>query len=212
MGPIGRRIAGFTAGAVMGTALFAAPLPAEEPSRPSRSALGAELLQRWERWRRAPVAFREVSVRSAGDRTHREEVVVGQRFPDRLVRDGGSVSARIGGRSVGCVDAPVVRCDDAGRFDAAAALAAELDDLARATTGHDPSYRLSDLGRGCFRLRLVRHDLRPAFGSRTDLCFDEATGVVHREVSVVDGITLTVRRTDITEVRDSDLALPAPPT
>lgn len=196
----------------MGTALFAAPLPAEEPpgGEPTPAARRAELLDRWERWRRAPLTFREVTVRSAGERSSEEEALVAQRFPDRVVWTGGSASGRVGGRGVGCDVGPPPRCHDAGPSDADAELAVELDELRAATSGPDPAYRLSTLGEGCFRLRLVRDEVRPAFGSRLDVCFDDESGVLRREVGVVGGVTSTVRRVDVATVTAADLELPAP--
>lgn len=196
----------------MGTALFAAPLPAEERPPSSASDARTELLARWERSRVVDVAYREVTTRQSGGRTTTEAVLVAQRPPDRVVTGGSSVSGVVGGRAVGCVvatDAPA-RCHDAGPADANDMIDGELDRLRDATGGWQPAYRVSDLGGGCLRLRLVRETTRPTFGRRLDVCFDERTGVARREVSVVGDVTATTVRTDARPSHDDDFVLPAP--
>lgn len=201
----------------MGTALFAAPLPADEHRPSDSSAIRDELLRRWERSRRVDVAFREVTRRTAGDgdidgAAAVDDARVAQRMPDRVVTGGGSVSAILDGRAIGCVTAVEgeARCHDAGPADGEGALGAELRRLRAATQGPGADYRLSELGGGCYRLRLVGDSLRPAFGRRLDVCFEERTGVARREASVVGDVIATTVRTGVRPVRDADLALPAP--
>ncbi|MFN8049843.1 MAG: hypothetical protein U0Q22_00185 [Acidimicrobiales bacterium] len=177
-----------------------------------RASARTELLRRWEEWRRAPLRFSESVDRRSGEQHLSQRVTVAQRFPDRVVRDGSSVSARVGGRSIGCgPDAqrqPV--CVDNGPYDATADLAAELSQLRRLTSGATPTYSVSSIGRSCFRLRHLVTELRPPWGDRTDYCF-AAGGALTRETEVVGALTITTRRTGIGAPVDQDFALPAPP-
>ena len=174
----------------------------------------SDFLHRWERWRRAPLRYTETTERRSGADHLAATVAVVQRFPDRIVHDGTDVSARVDGRQIGCSssrDNPV-SCVDNGAFDAEAQLRDELDEYSDLTDGPSATYRLTDRGDGCFRLRHLVTEFRPRWGDRTDICFDAATGAVVSETLTTGALTITTTRVVGTKpVGPADFVLPATP-
>lgn len=200
------------AGAAVGTVLVTSS-PRHRATE-STETVGADLVAHWGRWRRATASFTETTTRRNGNRELVSVVEIAQRFPDRIVHDGDDVSARIGGRLIGCTvgrAADAVCTDDAG-YRPDRELEIELDAVRNAVTGSNRSYRVSRLDRGCFRLRHVGSDLAPRWGDRLDICFDPGSGIANREVTTTGNLTLTVRRSAIRRVvPDEALRLPATP-
>lgn len=188
--------------------------PAEPAFGASNRQAAAEFAERWEKWRRATAVFTETTERSSGEQRLSEEARIAQRFPDRVVRVGGDVSARIGGRLVGCSEATAsaeALCVDNGGYEPDRELGLELDEITELTTGEAPRYRVSFLpDAGCFRLRHMVTEFRPYWGDQADICFDTTTGVVLSETTITGDLTVSVVRDEITgTVTDDDLALPA---
>lgn len=194
-------------------AVTIASAPTEAPAPAERGRVLADFSQRWETWRRLATRYTETVERVSGDRRLEQTADVVQRFPDRVIGDGDTVNGRIAGRRIGCVvtdSGP--SCVDNGPVDAEAELAAELDEFERLTGGQQATYRLSDLGDSCYRFRHVVPEFRPRWGDRTDICFDDGTGVVTRETTRLGAVTTrTTRRVSDETVGDADFELPAVP-
>lgn len=190
-------------------------MPDREPRRvESVVSVRSDLLERWDRWRRSTVAFTETTTRTSGSEKLTDDAEIAQRFPDRIVRDGDDISAEIGGRQIGCstTDSAPAQCFDSGSADPEERVVAELDELRTLTEGAAAPYRLSRTDASCFRLRHVVQEPRPRWGDRLDLCFDDRTGVVRSEVTVIGPLTISVARREVrTDVDDDDFKLPADP-
>jgi hypothetical protein len=76
--------------------------------------------------------------------------------------------------------------------------------------GEQPLYRASDLGSGCFQLRLVRDvELEPEYGQRAVLCFDRTTGAPTRRLIEHATATDETRYDHVSaRIDPADLALP----
>lgn len=178
-----------------------------------RVAIRDDFIDRWETWRRATLRFRETTERTSGDQRSASAVTIVQRFPDRAVLGGGTVSARIGSRLIGC--APTTRgpiaCYDSGGFEPEAELSAELDEFVKLTSGSAPTYELTTIDDQCFRFTLAVSDPRPRWGEQYDVCFDATTSAVSREVTVAGALTIRVsRQVESTSVDAAELNPPAP--
>lgn len=207
---IGRSVAALLVGAVAALLTVGVVLAPEDEPR-SNTDVRQEFIDRWEAWRRLPVSYVEETTRRSGDDSTTERVDVAQRFPDQIVHNGRQVSARLDSRLVGCGpdDAGVVTCLDNGGYRPDDELEIELDRFRDETAGAQPTYRLSSLGSGCYRLRLLVEEFRPRWGDRLDVCFDER-GVVRREVRMHDGVRIVVVRKQIRlDPLDDALDLPA---
>lgn len=206
-------VAAIGAGGILAAVLVGVVLaPDRDEARPGTDT-AAEFVTAWERWRRADVSYVEVTTRRSGERSATARVEVAQRFPDRVVRDGTQISARLNGRRIGCgpnADGATA-CLDNGGISPVEELRVELDRFVERTEGSSPRYRLSALGGGCYRFRLTVDEFRPPWGRRWDVCFDRATGVVRREEITRGEVVITTRRIEIERVSDSDLDLPAEP-
>lgn len=201
-------------GALVAVGVFAV-LPDRGPKpTESISAVRSDLLEHWERWRRAAVTFTESSVRTSGSQKLADRADIAQRFPDRIVRDGDDISAEIDGRAIGCSvgGSEPPRCLDGGPADPAAQLASEMREFRTLTEGARPNYRVSRTGASCFRLRHLVQEVRPRWGDQLDLCFDDRTGVLRSEVTTTGPLTISVTRSDVgVAVDDADFKLPAAP-
>ena len=153
----------------------------------------------------------EVTTRRRGNERLTETARIAQRWPDRVVTVGDSVSAHLGGRLVGCTaTANVVACRDAGAYRPDDQLRTELAGLRAAITGPAASYRLSSPSANCVRLRLIRASFRPLLGDQVDYCFDPRTAVVVSEHQQRSGLEIDVeRKVERSRVTDSDLRLPS---
>jgi hypothetical protein len=127
----------------------------------------------WIAWRRAPLTYEETTERDDGSHTSKETVVVSQAFPRRTVLDGA------------------LRSESVERDDA---VDTEVADLRARTTGAHPSYRLSEIGDGCYRLRHLVSEPRPPWGELTDRCFDRRTELLRREVRTDSRLVITTSR------------------
>jgi len=137
-----------------------------------------------------------------------------QRPPDRLTREGRTISGRLGGRSVSCVVDPTgaERCHDGG---AAGAYGDDVDRQVAIITGQvggpAPIYLVQRDATGCFALRLSVAMAAPPYGERSRFCFDGVTGGPTRRETTRGSVTEVQRFTSVTPtVAEADLALPAP--
>ena len=181
--------------------LVVAVRPSAEGGRIRREPADAvvdDFLAQWESWRRATLAYLETSTRRSGGTTLTSHVDVAQRFPDLVVRDRDDISARTGGRLLGC--RPVgseIECVDNGSFRPDDELRLELDGLRSLVSGNDASYRLSRRPGGCFRLVALGAPVDD-HGDRERFCFDARTHALVEEERVIGDLTETVRRTELT--------------
>jgi hypothetical protein len=150
--------------------------------------------------------------RLAGGGRLTADVVLAQRPPDRLVRQAGTVSGRVGGRLVACTrfDGRAVPCADAGPArpwpdDVAAEVAA----VGRLVAGPSSRYAVTMAGAGgCFDLRLRVWEPAAPYGTAARLCFDPATGAPTRtEVTRPEGRDVTVA-VAVEDPVDADFAVP----
>lgn len=190
-----------------------APSSSSPSTAVGRVGIRDDFLDRWETWRRATLRFRETTERTSGDQHSASSVTIVQRFPDRAVIGGGTVSARIGSRLIGC--GPTTRgpiaCYDSGGYEPEAELSAELGEFVTLTSGPLPTYELTAIDDRCFRFILAVADLRPRWGDRYDVCFDPATSAVNREVTVTGSLTIRVsRQVESTSIDAEEFTLPAP--
>jgi hypothetical protein len=109
------------------------------------------------------------------------EVIV-QRPPDRLALELGAWTGVVGGRAVQCL-----RDGRHGRFTTCttpprpAPVPNEEVRLRQLLDPDHPLYRASDLGSGCYQLRLVADvEVEPEYGKRAVLCFDRSTNAPTR--------------------------------
>lgn len=138
---------------------------------------------------------------------------IAQRPPDRLEITETGLRARRGRRQIGCLTGPDGEMDCRERESTrsyAEVVSGEVARLRDQVLGPGRIYNVTDLGDGCFRLRLVRPIPAPPYGELAQLCFDHATGalaesVVEREGDVVDRTVAVELRAEVTE---DDLALP----
>jgi hypothetical protein len=145
----------------------------------------ARLLAAWERSQHATYTLEGSFRRTTDDGNVVDDpLVVVQRPPDRIALGFGSWDGVVGGRSVHCV-----RIGRSGAFrdcvvgeevDRVATDRAELEQLSRLTSGESPEYRVTDLGGGCFLLRVADGRLPTPYGLRSRYCFDPATGALAR--------------------------------
>lgn len=191
-----------------------APVP-DDPGAggpaPADAAAAAALVAAWER--SLTGSFTAVSSferRLAGGRRVSSEVVVAQRPPDRLVRDGAAATGRLGGRRVTCSAAGgrPLGCTDGGAAPAYEHdVARELAAVRRLVVGADAPYAVTTQRGGCFGARLRVWSPAPAWGTAAVFCFDPATGAPSlTAITRPEGVDRTVAR-DIRPVGDADLAV-----
>lgn len=182
---------------------------------PSGAAARKDFLQAWERSLRGTwhvvSSFERAGKGATAPLQGQLDTV--QRPPDRLERQFGSVTGRVGGRLVGCTPGPdgQPRCRDGGpaaSYDED--VQAELDRLDPYVGGDHPLYRVTAEGNGCFRLDREFEYLAPPYGDQARFCFDAATGArVLTEVHLAEATDITRAVTVVATVTDSDLTLPA---
>lgn len=198
-------VAAVAVGSAGGPAATAAPRPpaavtevggrAATVARSDPAAVAA-LLAAWQRSRTATFVVRSTFERRVtGGQQLRAESLLAQRPPDRLLRQDGTVSGRLGGRRVACtqVDGDALPCADAGSAPAYDdEVAAELGALRRLVAGPSAEYAVTADGTGCFALRLRVWAPAPAYGTAARFCFDRATGAPTRtEVRRPEGTDVT---------------------
>ena len=150
--------------------------------------------------------------RTTDDGKHVEdpEVIV-QRPPDRLTFGFGGWSGTVGGRTVQCVrdgrHGPFTSCATPPR---PAPTPDEAVRLRQLLEGDQPLYRASDLGSGCYQLRLIRDvELEPEYGKRAVLCFDRSTNAPTRRLIEHAHATDDTREDHVSSrVDPADLELP----
>ena len=176
----------------------------------------AALLTSWRRARAATFTSEGTFHREANGATIDDVVVVVQRPPDRLTLGFGSWDGVVGGKRVTCRrdgrSGPWAACDGMGEGEVASTDEAEIARLRELVDLTDPTYRVSELDEGCFRLRLVA-DVRftPEYGNRTEVCFDPATGAMRRlRIERDGGEDLTKFDRISPDVAPADLAVPEP--
>lgn len=167
------------------------------PVRPGDPAAAAALVAAWERAAAGTFVVRSsFERRLAGGATLSAESVLAQRPPDRLRRQAGTVSGRLGGRLVACteVEGRHLPCVDAGPAPAYAVdVATEVAAVRRLVSGLSSPYAVTGGGSGCFALRLRVWGPAPVYGTAARFCFDRATGApVRTEVTRPEGTDVTV--------------------
>lgn len=193
---------GVVAGAVIGAlgvaALVAADWPptAEGPP-PETAAAARRFVDAWRRSRESTWVLdgRFERVTTAGKRLA-TDVHIAQRPPDRVVTGLGTIDARVGDSRLACApdDAGQVHCRRAG---VARPYAEDVADVVRNlrsyVLGPGRFYAVSEDGRWCFRVRLIRRVLSPPYGEHARFCFDPATGApVLSEIARTEGRDRTV--------------------
>jgi hypothetical protein len=180
------RLAALVAGVLLGVAVAWAAWgghPRAGAVEPSNRAQERALLAAVRRSEHATFtvegSFRRTS--DDGKRIEDPEVIV-QRPPDRLTLGFGTWSGTVGDRFVRCVrdgrHGPFTSCTSPPR---PAPLPDEDVRLRQLLEGDQPLYRASDLGSGCYQLRLIRDvELEPEYGKRAVLCFDRSTNAPTR--------------------------------
>jgi hypothetical protein len=214
------RVLGLVVGLALGVAAAVwwwpeedAPDAGNDPADPT-----AALLVAWQRAQNATYTaegtFRRV-LAPGEEPAVDEPIVVVQRPPDRLSLGFGSWDGIVGGDRVHCTRAERSgaweSCSRNGSGDTDADADAELRELQELVDPDDPTYRVSALDDGCYRLRLVT-DVRflPDYGRRTTVCFDAATGAISKLETERDGAVDTTVFDHIRgNVDPSDLDLPA---
>jgi hypothetical protein len=182
----------------------------------SRDAEGdpvAALLVAYERSRNATYVLRGNFSRTMPDGRRLESAVLEvQRPPDRLHRRLGSTAGRIDGRWLNCSTDPdgSLECAPGGVAPPwEESVAAEVATLRSYFEGDPPPYSVQRSGDGCFELMRADWYPQPPQGVPSQMCFDPATGALHRlaiaheggTVEVIEAVTLR------TEVSDADFRL-----
>jgi hypothetical protein len=172
------RFAALAAGIIAGGAIAWAVWHGHTPVNavePSNKAQEQALLAAVERSERATFTVEGTFRRTTDDgRTIEDPEVIVQRPPDRVALGFGAWSGVVGGRVVQCV-----RDGRHGAFRSCTTppkpspIPAEEVRLRQLLEGDQPFYRASDLGSGCYQLRLIRAvEVEPEYGQRAVLCFD----------------------------------------
>ncbi len=180
------RLVALAVGLLVGGAIAWVAVPRHDRSaavEPSNASQAKALLGAVRRSERATYAVEGTFRRTTDDgKSISDHEVIVQRPPDRLVLGFGAWSGVVGGRAVQCV-----RDGRHGAFRScttppvAASVPSEEVRLRRLLEGDDPLYRASELGSGCYQLRLVRDvEIEPEYGKRAVLCFDRATDAPSR--------------------------------
>ena len=214
--PLGAMLAGVLAGSLVAAVVLGAgwaPDRTDEFRTDPEAVAG--FLASWERSRtgtyRLESSFRRTVEGRSGIASTQEVV---QRPPERLVSQGGSVEARVGGRLVSCATGPddQLQCRDRGPAppyeDEVAEELETLEDYVR--DDRRPPYFVDRVD-GCFRLRLAV-ELPAAsrtYGETARFCFDPETGALLRSVvtrAASEDVTEMVELS--AEVDDRDLRLP----
>jgi hypothetical protein len=141
-------------------------------------------------------------------------IVIAQRPPERVVRQFGGVSGRIGDQPLLCgarpTGEPECQLGTPGRsFDES--VARELEVLRTYFEPDGPTYQVLADG-DCFTLRRLREVPTVPYGKTARFCFDAATGATSSiEVDHGDGVSETTTARELRSVvRDSDLAVELP--
>jgi hypothetical protein len=172
----------------------------------------APFLAAWERAASGTFVVRSTFERRlAGGQAMSAESVLAQRPPDRLLRQGGTVTGRLAGRQVACaeVEGDPVPCADAGPAPPwPDQVAAEVAAVRRLVTGVSPRYAVESVADGCFRLRLRVWQPAPPYGTRSTFCFDPATGAPTRTEVARPEATDVTTATDISAPTSEDFLVP----
>lgn len=135
-----------------------------------------------------------------------------QRPPDRLVRQFGGISGKLGGHPIVCSTDPTgnYRCfpgsDDLPPYDQQ--VAKELDTFRSWFAGERPLYKVVKADAGCFEFFLQVPYPDPDYGQYAKLCFDGPTGALRLiERHLANDVVETTEAVDIrTRVDDADFS------
>lgn len=205
--------AGLVLGALVVVGVWMVADDDDGSDEPSQEVLVEELTAVWTRWREGTTAVYEERLERTdadGDVQYVEVVDVYRVGEDALIVSdaAGRINGALDGQGISCgLDPDDRNCYVEGEYVEGQALDAELRDL-RESVLDRKTYRLSDIGGGCWRLRRIRDVVSPVWGDQIDLCYDQATGVEVSSVTTtelgVDTVTRSVRSTDVTlaDLRD----------
>lgn len=187
---------------------------------PHRDEVNAqpEFLDAWARSRRGTFVVSSDFRRTLADgSTLYSATELIQRPPDRLVRQFGGITGKLGGHLLICSTDPTgnYRCfpgsDELPPYDDQ--VAKELDTFRSYFAGERPLYRVVKNEPGCFEFFLQIPYPDPPYGRYARFCFDDATGALRLlERELANGVVETVEAVDIrTRVTDADFSTDADP-
>ena len=206
-------MAGVVVGCLVAAGLVAGGI-LDRRSGASAGAIG-RFLDDYERSRAGTYALEGEFTRTSADGGQlRSALFIAQRPPDRVRRQLGSVSGRLGDGWLNCATDPDGRfqCAASGRvapFDEE--VAADVSAMATHVQGERPAYTVRAAGDRCYDLELAVTMVDPLYGSFARMCFDEATGaMVYLEVRRADGSSDVLTVSSVRpQVSDLDLVVEA---
>lgn len=205
-------VAGVVVGCVLAGLLVSTGLLSRPPSA---APAAADFIEAYRRSREGTYVVDAEFTRTMADgREMSSAAIVAQRPPDRVRRQLGSASGRLGDRWLNCSTAPN------GQFQCALGgevapyeqeTADDVDAMRTYVEGASPAYSVTPAGRGCFELRRLATLPDPAYGDYTRMCFDAATGAIaYLEIRRDGGSTDRLRAFSVRpQVTDVDLAVDA---
>lgn len=193
-------------GAALAVGLVASGVLEHRSSGASDAA--ARFLADFERSRQVTYALEGEFTRTSADGAQiRSALFVAQRAPDRVRRQMGSVSGRLGNEWVNCATDPngAFSCAPGGvvaPYDEE--VASDVAAMATYVEGDRPAYTVRGTTAGCYELELERVLADPLYGVFSRQCFDQATGALRElEVRRSDGssdlLTSGVLRAEVTD-------------